>query len=85
MSNVIALGTFSVPSAEPVARVVEILEETLQRAKEGRVVGVAVVTAERDPAAFLIEYHGGQSSRHCLSAGVLSLGYQIGKEISESE
>lgn len=85
MSNVIALNNCSVPSYEPVARVVEILEEKLAAAREGKIIGVAVVSVERDPAAFATEFHGEQTSSHCLSAGVLSLAYQIGREISESE
>jgi hypothetical protein len=85
MTNVIALPNYSAPSLEPVPRVVEILEEALQQAREGKITGVAVVSVERDPAAFVTEFHGEQSSRHCLSAGVLSLGYQIGKVISESD
>lgn len=85
MSNVIALEGYSVPSHEPVARVVEILEQVLSQAKEGKITGVAVVSVERDPAAFVTEFHGEQGSRHCLAAGVLSLGYQIGKVISESD
>lgn len=85
MSNVVALGNFSVPSHEPVERVVEILEGALEQAKQGRIIGVAVVAVERDPQAFTTNYHGGQMSRHCLAAGVLSMGYQIGKAISDGD
>lgn len=84
-SNVVALGNYSVPSNEPVTRVVEILEEALEQARQGKIIGVAVVAIERDPLAFRTEFHGEQSSSHCLAAGSLSLSYQIGKEISENE
>lgn len=84
-SNIVALGNYSVPSNEPIVRVIEILEETLQRAREGKIIGVAIASVERDPLAFMTEFHGEQSSSHCLAAGVLSLGWQLGKEISENE
>ena len=81
--NVHALPGYSVPSREPVAKVVEILEQALKLAKDGIVVGVAVVCAYRDPASFGNNFHGEQSSRHSLAAGVLALGYQIGQELVE--
>lgn len=85
MTNVVPLSNCSIPSNEPVQRVVETLEAALTQAREGKIIGVAVVLIERDPAAFVTEYHAEQSSCHHLSAGVLSLAWQIGKEISESE
>jgi hypothetical protein len=85
MSNVVALGNFSVPDSGPVAPVVEILEEMLAKAREGKIIGVAVVAAERDPLAFETVFHGGQMSRHTLAAGVLSLHYQFGRNMTEIE
>jgi hypothetical protein len=85
MSNVHALPGFSVPSLDPVARVVEILEEALEAAKDGKITGVALVMVERDPVTFVTTYHCEQSGRHSLGSGVLSLGYQIGKIFSEDD
>jgi hypothetical protein len=83
--SVIALPTFSVPSDEPVARVVEILEEALAKARSGKVIGVALVCAERSPESFLIEYHAEQSSKHSVGAGVLAMSVKIGRALSEDE
>lgn len=85
MTNVVALSNFSVPTNDPVDRVVEILEEILAQAREGKVVGVAVVSIERDPMTFVTTFHCEQSGRHSLGSGVLSLGYQIGKIFSEDD
>lgn len=85
MSNVVPLGNFSVPDSGPVEKVVDIFEEMLAKAKEGKIVGVAVVVAERDPLAFETVYHGAQNSRHTLAAGVLALGYQFGRNMVEIE
>jgi hypothetical protein len=85
MSNVVALGNCSIPNDDPVKEVVTILEEILEKAKNGKVVGVAIVVAERDPLLFETAYFGGQSSVHTLAAGVLALGYQFGKRMSEIE
>lgn len=83
--NVVALGDFSIPSSEPVAEVIEILEAALEKARDGRIVGVALVTAERDPAAFETRYHGEQNSRHNLAAGVMSMHYLMSRAMSEED
>ena len=83
--NVHALPGYSVPSHEPVAEIVKMLEETLALARSGEVIGVAIVRATRQPRAFETNYHGEQSCRHTLAAGVLALGYQFGKELSDRD
>jgi hypothetical protein len=84
MTNVVALPNFSVPSEEPVAEVVEILEEALGKAKEGKLRGVAVVMVEGSPDAFETAYHS-SNSRHTMAAGVMSLHWQVSRKMSESE
>ncbi len=81
--NVHALPGYSVPSFEPVERVVEILTEALELAKRGEIVGIALVTAHRAPEAFFTDFHASQGSRHTVCAGALALGFQIGKVLSE--
>jgi hypothetical protein len=83
--TVIALPGSSVPSLEPVERVVEILERALAQAREGKLTGIAVVKVCRDPQAFSIHFHGEHGSRHSLAAGVLALGYSIAKEVGEAD
>jgi hypothetical protein len=85
MSNVTALPGFSVPSRDPIERVVEILEEALEAARAGKITGVALVTVERDPTTFVTLFHCEQSGRHSLGSGVLALSYQIGKVFSEDD
>lgn len=90
MGEVHALPGFSVPSQEPVERIVEILEEALVSAKAGRMIGIAVVAVERDPLMNTqtfhtpkietIGYEAAHNSRHTLMAGVLGLAYIFGKE-----
>lgn len=84
MSNVTALPGFSVPSPDPVAEVVEILEDALERARAGKLKGVAVVMVEGSPDAFETAYHS-SNSRHTMAAGVMSLHWQISRRMSESE
>lgn len=84
MSNVTALPGFSVPSIDPVDEVVEILEAALQKARAGKLRGVAVVMVEGSPDAFETAYHA-SDSRHTMAAGVMSLNWQISRQMSESE
>lgn len=77
--NVYALPGYSVPSHEPVVAVVDILETALAEARAGRIVGVAIVTVERQPMANVFNYSAEQNSRHSLMAGVLGLSYALGK------
>lgn len=83
--NVVALPGYSVPSYEPVPDVIEILQAALDRAKIGKLVGVAIVEVSRDPMAFDIGYHATQNGRHTLAAGVLALGVSVGKTLTEDE
>ncbi len=81
MGNVHALPSFSVPSNEPSAEVVAILERALEMAKSGKVQGVAVVTAEIDPMTNEFRYHGDQFTRHTLVSGVVGLMWSLGKSV----
>lgn len=85
MSNVTALPGFSLPSHDPVEKVIEILEEALEAARAGKIVGVGMVTVERDPTTFVTRFHATQNGRHSLGSGVLALGWQIGKVFSEDD
>ncbi len=82
-SNVTALQGFSVPSRDPVERVVQLLEEALLEAKSGKMIGLAMVAVLRDPEAFETRFHAEQLGRHSLGAGVLALGFQIGRELTD--
>lgn len=82
--KVIALPGYSVPSNEPVARVIEILEEALAGAKSGQIVGVALVAVERQPLAATHEFHGEHYSRHHIMAGVMGLHYALSKIAGEA-
>jgi hypothetical protein len=84
-SNVVALPGFSVPNDAPVEKIVELLEEALGEARNGRLIGLAMVAVTKDPDLFETRFHATQGSRHSLGAGVLSLGWQIGRELSEGE
>lgn len=81
--NVVALPNFSVPSDEPVQKVIDLLQEALDKAKMGKTIGVAIVSAERDPECFVMTYHATQGSRHSLAAGVMAINYAIGKVLAE--
>lgn len=92
-SNVFALPNASVPNDEPIAEIVEILEDALAAAKSGKTIGVAIVTVERDPLAntFVyhtpklekIGYHAAHSSRHTLMAGVMGLTWKLGQHAAD--
>lgn len=81
--NVHALPGYSVPSFEPVKKVVDILTEALELAKSGKAIGCAIVLVERDPMMFVTEVHGEQMSRHTLAAGVLALAHMVGHQLNE--
>ncbi len=81
MGNVHALPSFSVPSNEPSAKVVEILERALEMAKSGKVQGVAIVIAEIDPLANEFHYHADQLTKHTLVSGVVGLMWSLGKSV----
>jgi hypothetical protein len=83
--NVVALPGYSVPSDEPVETVVDILERALFQAKQGRIVGVALVTVERQPLANVFEWHAEQMSRHTLIAGVTGLHWRMGQIAAEED
>lgn len=85
MSNVVGIHGAEVPTGEPVKEVVAVIEEMLAKAKTGKIVGVAMVVAEIDPVLFETAYFGAHGSRHTLAAGVLALGYQFGKRMTEIE
>ena len=84
-SNVVPLPGFSVPSDAPIEKIVALLEEAMEEAQSGRLIGLAMVVVTKDPKTFETRYHASQGSRHSLGAGVLALGYQIGKVFSEDE
>ena len=67
------------PANEPVAEVVSLLEEFLQKAKDGAIVGIGLVAVERQPMANLQCYHVEQGGRHSLMAGVMGLAWKLGE------
>jgi hypothetical protein len=86
MGDVKALPGFSIPNdVAPIARVVEILDDALTLAKRGEIIGVTVIAVYRQPLSFGVDYHGEQTSRHTLAAGVLTASYQIGKALSDND
>jgi hypothetical protein len=83
-SNVVALPGYSVPSLEPVQDVIDILEKVLEKARAGKIGGIAVVEVERDPSAFETRFYA-DSNKHTLAAGIMSLHWQIGRRMSEAD
>lgn len=79
--TVVPLKNFSVPSNDAVPEIVEILEEALEQARTGQLVGLAIVKVKRQPLAFSQHYHASQNSNHSLGAGVLSLHHRIGRDL----
>jgi hypothetical protein len=84
-SNVVALPGFSVPNNDVVTEVVDLLEEALEQARSGKLVGIALVAVERDPMCFETRFFGAGQSKHTMAAGALSLGWQIGRNLSEAD
>lgn len=84
-TNVVALPGFSVPNDEPVETIVALLEEALGEARSGALVGLAMVVVIKEPMLFETRYHATGGSRHSLAAGVLTMGYQIGKLMGDGE
>ena len=83
--NVVALPFSSIPTEEPVQRVIDILKDTLSRAQDGQVIAIAIVTVERQPLANVFEYVAEQRSRHSLMAGVLGLAHRVGAEACKGD
>lgn len=82
MSNVISLSNSSIQDGKPVEEVVTLLEEMLAKAKDGKVIGLAMVVAESGPQVFETAIFGSEGTRHTLSAGILSLAFQFGRAMS---
>lgn len=80
--NVYTLPGFLPPGNEPVAEVVALCEEALEKARSGKLQGVAIVMVERGPDTFDIVYHSG-GARHTLAAGALALQWKIGQRMAE--
>lgn len=83
-SNVVALPGYSVPSSEAVQEVVDLIEEALEKAKSGKLQGIAIVMVERDPTTFEVAYHS-NDNKHTLAAGTMCLHWKISQQMSESE
>jgi hypothetical protein len=79
--KVVPFKDFSVPSNEAVPEIVEMLEEALKQAKDGLIVGLALVKVKRQPLTFSQHYWASQNSNHSLAAGVLSICHRIGRDI----
>lgn len=82
MSNVIALSNAAISDGKPVAEVVDLLEEMLAKAKDGKIIGIAMVVAEGAPAVFETAIVGSHNTKHTLSAGIVSLMFQFGRSMS---
>jgi hypothetical protein len=76
--NVFALPNASIPSYDAIPDIVEICEKALADAKSGKLIGIAIVTVERDPIANEFVFHT-QQCRHTLMAGVLGLNWKLGE------
>lgn len=81
-SNIVALPNSFVPSPEPVQDIIDLLEEVLVKARDGRVVGIGMVVVEREPVAFELIYTAQQGSRHSLAAGVAALNTKISAQLA---
>lgn len=79
--TVLPFKDFSVPSNEPVPEIVEMLEDALQQAKDGLLVGLALVKVKRQPLAFSQHYWASQNSNHSLAAGVMSISHRIAADM----
>lgn len=79
--KVIPMKNFSVPSNEAVPEIVEMLEEALEQARNGLLVGLALVKVKRQPLAFSQHYWASQNSNHSLVAGILSLHHRVGQDV----
>ena len=77
VSNVVALPNCFVPNNEPVKEVIDILEEFLAKARDGRIVALGLIVVEREPMAFELVYTARQGSRHTLIAGAAALSVKL--------
>lgn len=84
MTNVVALPGNVIPTTDPVPEVVELLEEALEKARSGKLQGVAIVMVERDPVAFNVTYHSAEN-RHTLAAGTMCLHWKISQRMAEAD
>lgn len=81
--NVTAFPGLSVPGNEPVKEVVDLLEEALERARSGKLQGIAIIMIERNPELFELMYYQ-ESGRYALAAGALALQWKLGKKLADS-
>lgn len=81
-NNVTAFPGVSVPGNEPVAEVIALLEEALEKARSGKLQGVAVIMIERNPELFELAYFQ-KSGRYAMAAGALALQWKLGKKLAE--
>lgn len=81
-NNVTAFPGLSVPNSEPVAEVIALLEEALERARSGKLKGVAVIMIERDPELFELAYFQ-ESGKYAMAAGALALQWRIARTLAD--
>jgi hypothetical protein len=80
--NLVRLQNASIPKPQASADIVEMLEDVLERAKNGQVIGLAYVVVEPG-RRFEMNYRAGHGIRHSLVAGVCALHHDMGKIVSE--
>jgi hypothetical protein len=83
--KVVPFKDFSVPTDEAIPEIVEMLEEALKQAKDGMIVGLALVKVKRQPLAFSQHYWASQNTNHSLSAGVHSIAFRIDRDLQGDE
>ncbi len=75
----------SVPIVKRSEEVIEILERALQQARDGSIVGVAIVKVRRQPVGFSQEFHDEPGTSHTLTAGVAALMWRLGAALNNGK
>lgn len=80
-----AFAQTSKPREGAIPQIVEMLERALQQAREGQLIGLAIVKVSREPIMFSQQYHTEPDSSHSLAAGVMSLGHCVSIALSNMD
>lgn len=73
----------SIPRADAIPEIVDLLKDALAQAENGDIVGIALVTVRRQPRASFTSWHTEPGTRHDLAAGVMGLHHRVGAALNE--
>jgi hypothetical protein len=81
-TNVVALPGYSIPTVKPVKEIVETLEQALQEAKSGKIIGIGLVKIFKEPLQSRTSFYAEQGSTPLLISGVAGMMWSLGEHMN---